>query len=395
MRKIFHNHFRLKLLGIYLAVLFISHLSIFLLPPPKSLPNTKKTLIPTSQGTLAAQTWGHSKHPCIIAISGSPGQGAQDWKNFAPALAQKGYFIIGVDRWGYGHSTHQVDDYSFASDSRALLSIANHFQQKQYSLLGWSYGGAVSLHHAYHYPLNVQQVILIGGLGIQEGEGSGNYWIEHIKYAILWAGIKATHYLVPHFGLLHQNRSSQSFARDFWDSDQRPIKDWLPQIKIPALILQGQYDPLVTAWTAEKHHQLLPNSQLQIYPASHFFPFGPSNHPIFQNSIQDIDLWFREKKLSPQKWSPPQKLGGIGPPIRGKLPWLLLCPFLLLTLRISPRWTYFLTSLFGAWLAFDLITGLGIIIIGSFFLKKKSWRIWFALCLAGLITGSLCLSQLG
>ncbi len=78
--------------------------------------------------------------------------------------------------------------------------------------------------------------------------------------------------MAPHFGAI--NRSSLiPYARNFYDSDQRPLREVLKQLSIPTLIIHGNRDFLVPVSAAKEHHRLVPQSQLVILQASHFLPW--------------------------------------------------------------------------------------------------------------------------
>jgi membrane protein DedA with SNARE-associated domain len=66
---------------------------------------------------------------------------------------------------------------------------------------------------------------------------------------------------------------SVEYARNFFDSDQRPLRRILQGVEVPTLIVHGRTDPLVPLTAAEEHHRLIPQSDLVLFGASHFMVF--------------------------------------------------------------------------------------------------------------------------
>jgi membrane protein DedA with SNARE-associated domain len=66
---------------------------------------------------------------------------------------------------------------------------------------------------------------------------------------------------------------SVAYARNFYDSDQRPLRAVLNQLEAPTLIVHGEHDILVPAAAAREHHRLVPQSELLLYDANHFMIF--------------------------------------------------------------------------------------------------------------------------
>lgn len=290
LRRIFRNRW----VGFYLALLVLSHVVIAVWnpkiwhhqpaatsgPPTQIILNT--TIIdpsgPTPREGLALSLWHWPaangaparNHP-VFLLHGSPSGGGRDFSAYAPALAQAGFSVYALDRPGFGDSTAWVPSYSLPTNAHALLQAMDKLSVAKAHIVGWSQGGGGAIWAAHLAPERTASLTLLGSVGIQEGEGSGDYHFEHAKYAIGYAGLVVLPELLPHFNLLGQRAMRHAFVRDFWDSDQRPIRDILTQLATPTLIVHGRHDPLVPAWVAEEHHRLLANSRLVMLDDSHFF----------------------------------------------------------------------------------------------------------------------------
>ena len=78
---------------------------------------------------------------------------------------------------------------------------------------------------------------------------------------------------LPHFGLLDRFPLNVEYARNFYDSDQRPLAAILTRYRGPMLILHGSGDRHVPVQAAREHHRLVPQSDLEIVGGNHFLVF--------------------------------------------------------------------------------------------------------------------------
>lgn len=212
--------------------------------------------------------------PPVLLLHGSPSQGARDFRKFGPKLAKQGREVYALDRPGFGASSKWVDRYSVKANARFALAAMDELAIERAHVVGWSQAGGVVLWMAELAPQRVASVTMLGAIGIQEGEGSGSYRFEHVKYALGYAALVVLPEVVPHFNLIGDRATRHGFIRDFWDTDQRPLRGIMERLATPTLILHGRHDPLVPAWVAEEHHRIIRSSRLVMLDASHFFVFG-------------------------------------------------------------------------------------------------------------------------
>lgn len=234
-----------------------------------------------TEGTASLTVWKWSPpnpvagRPAFLLLHGSPSGGARDWESFAPRLAAQGFEVYALDRPGFGASSKWVPDYSVIANARYALAAMDALHIDRAHIAGWSQGGGAAIYAAELAPERIATMTLIGAIGIQRGEGSGDYVFEHAKYLLGFAGVVVVPEFIPHFGILPDRATRHAFIRDFLDTDQRPIEGILTALTTPTLILQGRHDPLVHAWVAEEHHRLIQPSRLVMLDASHFFVLGP------------------------------------------------------------------------------------------------------------------------
>lgn len=213
----------------------------------------------------------NSRLPVVILIHGSPGA-KRDFNGVAPLLAKR-YRVIVPDLPGFGDSEHDIPDYSFRAHARYLLELLDSLRIDDAHVVGFSMGGGVALSMADIAPRRVRSITMLSAIGVQEMELLGDYDLNHALHAAQLAGIWGLRELTPHFGWLDDADLGLSYARNFYDSDQRPLRGILSRWPGPMLIIHGRHDPLVPVQAAYEHARLVPQSEAVIAPESHFMVF--------------------------------------------------------------------------------------------------------------------------
>ena len=276
---------RRLLLGwaIYLALLGASHLTQHLrtgAPEPEN--PAVEVAVTDDAGPVGGRTqriayheWpATGDHPGrlpVILLHGSPGEGS-NFTRLGPAVAARGYRVIAPDLPGFGGSSGALPSYSILAHAYAVRECMDAWGVERAHIAGWSQGGGVALHLADLAPERVATLTLMGSIGDQRSEGSGSYWFEHTKYAVGYAGLVVGGELIPHFGVLGSHAERRAFIRNFWDTDQRPLRPLMRRLGTPTLILHGHDDFLTPEWGARLLHRRIAPSKLVILEGSHFLP---------------------------------------------------------------------------------------------------------------------------
>ncbi|MEO0478747.1 MAG: alpha/beta fold hydrolase [Planctomycetota bacterium] len=207
----------------------------------------------------------------IVALHGSPTFG-EDFRRLAAALGDDCRVIAPVMP-GYGASDDRVDDYGVTEQARLALGVMHTLGITRAHLFAHSLGGGTALRMAEFAPDEIASITAYGAIGIQEGEGSGDYDFEHFKYSVGHLLVVNLVELIPHFGALPDRGWRRAWLRNFTDTDQRPLRRTLENLETPLLILHGVDDQLVPVATARAHHQIVEHSSLEVFDASHFMVF--------------------------------------------------------------------------------------------------------------------------
>lgn len=226
---------------------------------------------------VAWQDWGgrdgdaHPRALPVLLLHGSPGS-RHDFDLLAPRLAADRR-VIALDLPGFGDSEHRVADYSIRAHAGYARELIGRLGVERYHLLGFSMGGAVAIELAGADPERVASLTLLAATGVQELELLGDHRLNHAVHGLQLGAIVLAQEALPHFGALDGGLLGRPYARNFFDSDQRPLRGILGRLGMPALIVHGEDDPLVPPAAALEHRRLLPQSELVMLATDHFFLF--------------------------------------------------------------------------------------------------------------------------
>jgi pimeloyl-ACP methyl ester carboxylesterase/membrane protein DedA with SNARE-associated domain len=207
--------------------------------------------------------------PVLVILHGSP-VASSSLMRTVNALKGK-YHLIVPDLPGFGGSTRKVKDYSILAHAYYLEQLMIHLGIKEFHLAGYSMGGGVAIEYAHAFPAKLKSLILISSIGVQEQELLGDYTINHAIHGAQLAGLWFLQEAVPHFGWMDDAILAIPYARNFYDTDQRPLRGYLEALEIPTLILHAENDNLVPTEAALEHHRIIPQSELKLLEDGHMF----------------------------------------------------------------------------------------------------------------------------
>ena len=220
------------------------------------------------------------------------------WNAQFPVFAEK-YRVIRYDRRSYGKSPNPTAPYSNIDDLNKLFV---QLKLEKALIFGISSGGGLAIDFTLKYPDNVRGLVLVGA--VVSGYGYSSHMLTrggHVKslaelladpqktieylgredpYEIYKENIKAKEKFLK---LLNANpiNLSQEKGTLLIRAD-RPAAKYLSEIKVPTLVLVGEYDiPDVHAHAGVIEFGI-PNAKREIISNSgHLIPLFQSNHILY------------------------------------------------------------------------------------------------------------------
>lgn len=301
---------------IYLALLACSHAVRFFSPP--------ETAARPDQNVLTLNALAHDRTlpqhvklayddlqpdnvispPVVLLLHGSPVTSIT-FKKFAPELAQSCRVLV-PDLPGFGQSTLRIPDYSIRSHAAYVLQMLDSLRLSRVHIVAYSMSGGVALHLAERAPERIQSITMVSALGVQELELLGDYHLNHAVHGLQLAFLWFVQEGVPHFGYLDDAFLNVPYARNFFDSDQRPLRAILTHYQNPMLIVHGRHDPLVPLAAAQEHYRLVPQSELLLFEGGHELIFSKP-HMIAKQIEAFIQQAEQGRRLT-RSQAPPERL---------------------------------------------------------------------------------------
>jgi pimeloyl-ACP methyl ester carboxylesterase/membrane protein DedA with SNARE-associated domain len=276
--------------------------------------------------------------PVVVLLHGSPGD-KRDFATVVPELAKR-YCVIVPDLPGFGDSEREIPSYSFRAHARYVLELLDAEEVAEAHVVGFSMGGGVALSLADLAPRRVRSITMLSAIGVQEMELLGDRNLNHALHGAQLAGLWGLRELTPHFGWLDDAILGVPYARNFFDSDQRPLREILSRWPGPMLIVHGRKDPLVPIQAAEEHARIVPQAELVVTRKSHFMVFmdGPEIAAKLLAFFERVD----RGEATVRESADPARVAAARvpfdpralPPISG-FPWLLVLFLLALATLVS------------------------------------------------------------
>lgn len=217
---------------------------------------------------LAYRDTGEADLPPVVLLHGSP-VASVSLTPLMKAMEGQARLIV-PDLPGFGGSTLRIEDYSTRAHGHSVIDLLDHLEIREVHLVGYSMGGGVGLEIANLRPEAVRSLVLVSSIGVQELEWLGDYTLNHAVHGLQLATLALLQAGTPHFGALDYFPLNREYARNFYDSDQRPFRGYLLELDAPAQIIHGVGDGLVPLAAATEHHRLLPQSELVVLdPGDH------------------------------------------------------------------------------------------------------------------------------
>ncbi|MHC4717235.1 MAG: alpha/beta fold hydrolase, partial [Planctomycetota bacterium] len=166
--------------------------------------------------------------PAILLLHGNPLAAESTFEPMLSLLSSTGR-VIAPDLPGFGASTRSIADYSIRSHGAYMLDLLDQLNIPSVHIVAYSMGGGVALNLAAMAPERVRSITMLSAVGAQEFELLGNYAINRAlqgaQLALIWLATNG----FPHMGLLDRSPLNLPYARNFYDTDQRPLRGYLNQ----------------------------------------------------------------------------------------------------------------------------------------------------------------------
>lgn len=246
----------------------------------------------------------------IVWIHGLGGSW-QSWLENLPSFAAAGFRCIALDLPGFGYSPLPREPITISGYGAIVDELLDELGISAACLVGNSMGGFIAAEIAIRFPERAERLVLVSaaGLSVQElhnpmGQAllyrfdflvsayagwfaAKSDWVarrERLKRGA-FSFVTAYPEKLP-APLLAENLRGQGkpgFVHAVEALTTYPIRERLPEIACPALIVWGARDLLVPVSDAREFHALIPDSRLVVYPDTGHVPM--LERPVAFNAL--------------------------------------------------------------------------------------------------------------
>jgi len=230
--------------------------------------------------------------PPLVFIHGLAGSW-ENWLEQLPAFAAERR-VIAMDLPGFGESPMPRDTISISGYARIVDQLLGELGVDNGAIVGNSMGGFISAELAISHPERVERLVLVSAAGITSEHERTAHLIPALRVAnrgllmaTAWFAAKSDavarrprlRYVTLAVVTAHPNDLSAPLAAELLRGSGKPgfvdafytlthysIRDRLPKIAAPTLIVWGARDRLVPLRDADVFEQLIPNARKVVYP---------------------------------------------------------------------------------------------------------------------------------
>ena len=235
--------------------------------------------------------------PCVY-LHGGPGYWSKSFQHFSGELLEENLQMVYLDQRGCGRSEHSpIQDYSLSRLINDIEELRVFLGIEEWFVLGHSFGGILAVNYAFHYPEQIQGIILSNVTlnmfnsfrhQIQRGSEVLGIEVKDLSVKNINSFMEDEYFRFQYIHIENKNKvdaidqdelnSDPNFQQYVFSSDEY-FQDFISiteSIHKPMLVITGEYDHAV----GPNHYQLFcfPKSEVTVLKSGH--------HPYIETQLE-------------------------------------------------------------------------------------------------------------
>lgn len=203
-------------------------------------------------------------------------------QTFAPVskYLSKKYKVYSIDMPGFGKSSEPNSTYSVTDYAKVVLEFIKEMNIENPTLIGHSFGGRVIIKMVGEFDYKPKNIIFVDSAGIKPTR-SIKYYFKVYSYKLTKRIIKLFNSkenaekiisdLRKNSGSTDYKAASENMKKIFINVVNEDLKQYLPKIKVPTLLIWGENDKDTPVKDAKIFEKLIPDSGLIVFKdAGHY-----------------------------------------------------------------------------------------------------------------------------
>jgi len=219
--------------------------------------------------------------PPLVLLHGYVGDGLATWRSQVDALSEE-FTVVAWDTPGSGGSSDPPESFRLTDYADCLAAFVNALELGRPHVVGLSFGGGLALELYRRHPEIPTTLVLAGAYAGWAGSLPPEVVEQRLQQALQLADLPSEHLVRAVVPTLFSESASpelvdefaasvsefhpaglRAMARSFAEAD---LRDVLPRIGVPTLLLYGDQDVRAPLNVAEDLHAAIPGSTLVVLP---------------------------------------------------------------------------------------------------------------------------------
>jgi pimeloyl-ACP methyl ester carboxylesterase len=235
--------------------------------------------------------------PVVVLVHGLSGNW-QNWLEVIPALVGAGHRVIALDLPGFGHSEMPAEPISIPGYARTIDAVVDALGVAgPAAFVGSSMGGFITAEMAISHPDRVERLVLVSAAALWNEQARARPLVVASKVSRFYAPLLVSGWellaRLPRLrnealrsaGLRNTGLISAPLAYELLSGAGKPgfidalqalydyrIRDRLPEIACPTLVVWGANDPMVPLRHAFEYEDLIPDARAVVFPRTGHAP---------------------------------------------------------------------------------------------------------------------------
>ena len=214
--------------------------------------------------------------PALVLVHANPFD--HDLFLYQTAHFSTWFRVIGVDIRGYGRSAKVTTPFTLKDMCDDVIAVMDELEIASAVLMGCSVGSGTALLLGLDHPKRFSAIILVGGNSgssdryMKRVDGYradlGGYHIKHMKELIApaFAESRLGRHLLNMFVEREPRLSGDAIARVFMAGNSTDTTERLPQMTVPTLVVNGEFDHSLKA--GQRTASLVPGAAHKVLPGT-------------------------------------------------------------------------------------------------------------------------------
>lgn len=229
---------------------------------------------------IAYERAGHG--PLLLLLHGYVGDGRTTWRSQLEELSDE-FTVVAWDAPGAGASSDPPETFGMAGYADALAGFVHRLELGQPHVAGLSFGGALALAFCGRHPALPRRLVLASAYAGWAGSLPRNVADDRLRQAMELADLSPERFVHALLPSMFSDSTPAAVVEDFRAAMLRfhpagframarasaeNLRDVLPLVSVPALLVYGGTDARAPLSVAEDLHGALPGSRLVVLPGS-------------------------------------------------------------------------------------------------------------------------------